>query len=209
MPVDTSTLREILVAAHQTVREANLPSALQPAAMEKAIEVLAAQAGLVATPQPLAVPASGAPTREPKENGNVPAVGGGTGSLESIASRLGVELNTVEQVFLAEDGFQIIVPTNRLPDRARPAMRDLIFLTALGRQAGGWDSKTTAVTDARAVCEHYGGRYYDPNNFANAVKDLDEYIQATGKRNDMTLRVLPGGYRAGAALVRRMAGEED
>lgn len=208
MAADQPTAKDLLEAAHEAVREANLPEGLQAVALGKAFDLLAAQAGIHVGPQQVAQPTQQVQTPSQQQQQPERGAAPGSGSLQQIATKLGIDLELIEHVYLADGGFQVIVPPDRLPDRPAPAMRELIFLTVLGRQAGGWDSGTTAVTDARAVCEHYGGRHYDPKNFTNAVKGLSSYVAATGKRDEMTLRVLPGGYREGANLVRRMGAQE-
>jgi hypothetical protein len=196
--MDQTKVKEILEQAHHAVTEAGVPEGLQEVAFTKAVDLLAGQTA-PALPQQQ--------TGQQQQQQQQPA--GNGPSLQKIATKLNLDLATVENIYIVEDGqLQVIVPTNRLATSARAAMRELIHVTAVGRQAGGWDTGASAITDVRAVCEHYGGAHYDANNFGNSVTDLRDYIRKTGTRNSATLRVLPGGYTEGANLVRRLAGQE-
>src|SRR5262245_21308045 len=149
MPVDNATVKEILEAARDAV--ADLPEPLQQVGFTKAVDLLAAGAGVAANQTP---PQRQRQERQASDEGDKRQRRDSTGaSLQKIAKTLRVDVAVVENVYLDEDGeLQIIVPASRLPNRPAPAMRDLIFLTALGRQAGGWDSGVTAITAAREVC---------------------------------------------------------
>jgi hypothetical protein len=196
MPVDHSTAKEVAEAAYKAVTEASIPEPLQEVAFGKVFDLLSGGAS---------VPAPAAPAAPTPGVSAKPTPGA---SLGNIASKLGLGADTVEKVYGVSDGnLEIVVPTASLTQKARPAMRELILLTAVGRQAGGWDEGSTTVGELRAVCEHYGGKYYDGNNFANAIKDNRDHLRTSGQRKNLTVRVLPAGYTAGAELVKKMAGE--
>jgi hypothetical protein len=196
MGVDYTSAKDLLEAAHNAVKDAAVPKPLEEVAFKMAFQYLAGGA-----------PSSAGGNIGPPP-GSPPKPRPGA-SLENIAAKLGLDRGAVEKVYgLNEEDLEIIVPTPSLSQRARPAMRELILLTAVGRQAGGWDDGPTGVEQLRSVCEHYGGKYYDSNNFPNAIKDQHDHLRTTGKRKEMTIRVLPAGYTAGAALVKKMAGED-
>jgi hypothetical protein len=79
-------------------------------------------------------------------------------------------------------------------------------LTAAGRQAGGWDESTTELSVLRDVCDHYGQKCYDPNNFMNSVSDLADSLRRVGEQKDLRIRVTPTGFDQGKLLAARLAG---
>lgn len=202
--VDSGKVEEVLRGAQAAVEAAEVATEFRAIAYEKAVELLAAGAGLAApaaaasaSPPPPAAPAGGQSDGGPT-----------SGSLQRIATQLEVDLELVERAYEVQDGdLAVVVPVSRLPQQARPAMRDLIVLTAVGRQAGGWDASPTPVAAVRAVCESYSSRF-DAGNFANAVRDLSDYLRRQGgRRRDATVRVLPGGYRHAAERLRELFGD--
>jgi hypothetical protein len=200
MAVDHTTAKDLAEAAYKAVMEAGIPEPLQEVAFGKAFDLLSGGA-----PAPVVPTSPGAPDASKPSTPAKPTSGA---SLNNIAAKLGLGIETVEKVYgVAGDELEIVVPTSSLTQKARPAMRELILLTAVGRQAGGWDEGSTDVAALRAVCEHYGGKYYDSNNFGNAIKDQHDHLRTSGKRKDMIARLLPAGYTAGAELVKKMAGE--
>jgi hypothetical protein len=203
MAVDHTTAKDIAEAAYKAVTEAGIPEPLQEVAFGKAFDLLSGDASAPAAPA-----SPGAPGAPDTPKPSTPAKPTSGASLNNIAAKLGLGIETVEKVYgVAGEELEIVVPTSSLTQKARPAMRELILLTAAGRQAGGWDEGSTDVPELRVVCEHYGGKYYDGNNFGNAIKDQHDHLRTSGKRKGMTVRVLPAGYTAGAELVKKMAGE--
>jgi hypothetical protein len=200
---DNGKIEEVLRGAQAAVEAAGVATEFRAIAFEKAVELLAADVGLAGAPTPPGAKAS-PPPPPPGDREQATLAG----SLEKIAERLRIDRALVEHVYEEHDGdLAVVIPASRLSDRPRPAMRELILLTAVGRQAGGWDGNATPVATLRAVCAHYGGRHYDENNFPNALSDLSDYLRKTGRRRDATVRVLPAGYTRGAAQITELLGE--
>ena len=130
-------------------------------------------------------------------------------SLERIRSRLGVDEAVISRVYAdAMGALQIIVAPSRLAASRRAAMRELALAFVVGRQTGGWDTTATALTLTRGVCEGYGPKFFDPNNFMNAINDLGDELRKVPDAKEIRLLLTPPGIEAGRALVQRLGTTE-
>src|SRR4029077_8087443 len=126
------------------------------------------------------------------------------GTLQQLTDRLGLSADVAGRIWAVEEGeLHVIAPPSRLSDNRRGAMREVALLTAVGRQAGGWDA-STALTTLRSSCDSYGPRFFDPNNFNNAINDLGDELKKLGDGKELRVRVTPPGFDAGIALATRL-----
>ena len=187
---------ELLRAATRTLRAAELPDHLQAAGFHEAVRLLTSE-----------LPT--APARRPstQESDEEPASQGGT--IEQIARRLDLDVDVVGRLFTAHNGaLQVTAPPSRLASSRRAAMRELIHLVALGRQIGGWDTGATPVSILRQTCESYGPRFFDSNNFQNAINDLGDQLRRVGQGRQQAVILTPLGRDDGRALAQRLAANQ-
>jgi hypothetical protein len=188
----------LLKKAREIVDQADLPEDLRSSGLETAVALLRADLLPSDQPRPRELPAPRVTTNEPVT---------GESGLERLGASLQVDVAAIENVFaLSSEGLQVIVGPSRLPQSRRAAMRDLVLLTCVGRQLGGWDAPAagTPLEAAKAVCEHYGPRFFDPNNFMNAISDLGDSLRKIGERGAIRLLLTPTGRTNGRSLVTRL-----
>jgi hypothetical protein len=197
MSSNASKVAEILRTAHEAVKEAGVPTALQPVAFEKAVDLLAAAPAVLT---PITPPAEEPPPK--------PQLGGGgeEKTLARLAAKLGVTEESVGEVFYVEnDALAIGIGTSKLGSQNKEAVQQLALLVAAGRQGGGWDAEWTNVSEIRPVADAYGKV---DTNFATTVKGMDDVFTLSGNGANRKLKVKRKGYEDLAALVKTLAGEE-
>jgi hypothetical protein len=204
MPQAKPTVAEVLRAAHEAVKHANIPQALQPVAFEKAVDLLVARADILPAaglPQRpgAATPSGVEPTRET----------GGTAedkTLAKIAATLGLSPETVGDVYHVNgDMLALGVETSKLSPHNRVASKEIALLIAAGRQAGGWDPEWTAASVIRPVAEVYGKH---DGNFSTALKEMDDEFIFSGSGAGRKVRLKRKGSENAVTLIKRLAGEE-
>lgn len=132
----------------------------------------------------------------------------GGASLDRAATRLNITAAELDRLFAVEgDKIATTIPPSRLSQTKRPAMRELILATAAVRQAGGWEAETN-VQGLREICEEYGSRYFDGNNYNNAVNGLADELRKVPSPQGLALKVTPTGYASAAILLKRLAAGE-
>jgi hypothetical protein len=195
------TLAEILRKAYGSVRAAELPESLAVVAFEKAVELLAGT-GAPATPAPTAEESN-----SPDAAASPPA-SGGPKSLERVAAKLKLSLETVNEVFhLDGETIGLSIASSKLPKAKLAATKELALLLTAARQAGGWDEEWTTSDELRSVAEEFGK--FDPPNFAKALTEQGEYFGFQGKGVSRKIKVNRKGLEEAAILVKKLAGEDE
>ncbi len=174
----------ILRAALQAVDEAEIPSELRPVAFAKAFETL--------TRDSAGQPASSATDRPPQA---------GQEGLQSIASRLGLPLSTVENAFVIESGrAELVIPPSRFEAAKSRATEQIALLVAAARQGAGLDDDGwTAVDHIREACEHF--KRHDSSNFATTIKDMEDVLTVRGAGRDRKVRMTAPAWHRAAELL--------
>jgi hypothetical protein len=186
-------LTKLLGDAHKAVQKAEIDPDLKAVAFEKAIEILAAQEGLLMSPP--------APPPPPEETKPLLADKGDVGSgIDRIAAKLGVAPEPVHEIYVeAEGSLHLTVPSKKLDGTKSAGARQLTLLVAAGRQAGGFDEGWTHANEIRAVCKDYDK--FDENNFGGVLGGMDDVFQIKGKGQSREVRMKNPGYEKAAELV--------
>jgi hypothetical protein len=126
--------------------------------------------------------------------------------MESIAQRLGLDIETVKEVFnvTTEGEIELVVPAAKLPAASAIATKDIALLVAAARQAGGGE-EWTPFGAIRTVADDY--RRLDSSNFATTIQDMKNFfaIRSSSPRKKEVRMTRPAWERA-SALVRELAG---
>lgn len=192
------TIKQILRTAHDSVVAAEIPEKLQAVALEKSIDLLAAQAGLAPV-------AAGAPETPAKPKPLAPGTGEDR-SLEKIAGALGVGVETVGEVFHIDgEALSLGIATGQLPKAMAAAVKEIALLVAGGRQLGGWDAEWTAAAEIRPVADTYGKM---DGNFAASLGSMQDEFSFSGDGASRKVKLKRKGRENLAVLVKRLAGEE-
>lgn len=203
MATEPAEIVEVLKAAAKAVDDAGVPEPLREVAFMRAVDLLTggatdrSQIGGGAPPSPGGV-GEGTP------GAKTPVVEG-EGPLPAIANRLGLDRETVENVFDVEDGeLKIVLPTSSLESAKGPATRQLALLFAVARQAAGIEEWTFA-RDIREVTKEFNK--FDTSNFAQVLNGMDEVFRFTGSGpSERRVKVTRQGYERATALVRQLSG---
>lgn len=125
-------------------------------------------------------------------------------TLVRIASRLGVDIGLVEEVYVEGDsGPEVVVATARLEKNRAGATKQLALLLAAARQATGADDDWTSSEQIRETVQLYGK--FDSNNFAATIAAMDDVFTLRGRGRDRTVRVSRRGWEQAAELVTALA----
>lgn len=119
--------------------------------------------------------------------------------LIAVAEAFGVDAKVISQVF-AEDGNELlfVLPSRRLSNTTRGAMRQITILVACARQAGGWDDAWTTAATLRVACER--ANVYSSKHFATVVGELDMFaVQGVGGNRQLRAHAL--SYAAGQTVL--------
>jgi hypothetical protein len=199
------TITGILRTAQEAVDDAQLAEAFRVTGFEKAVDLLAVQAGLVpAVSASLPLPPNGSGS---SSAGSTPPNDADAKTLARVAAKLKVSTDAVGEVFHIEDDRPIlIIGTGKLESGKGPATKQIALLISAARQAGGWDSDWTSVTEVRPVAQNYGK--FDSGNFASTIKEMDDVFNFTGDGQSRKIKVNRKGLEEAAALVKKLAGEE-
>lgn len=203
MAVDHTNVKEVLEAAHKAVKEAKVPEALQAAAFEKAIDLLATQAGLAATVAP-ALPATPPVPDAAATPPVTPPAPGAPKTLDAVAAKLKVPVEDVSEVFHLEgEDIALSLATSQLPEENKQAVEQIALLVTAVRQAGGWDAEWTPVSVIRPVAENYGKA---DTNFSTYVKEMDDEFSFTGGGRTRRVKLRRRGLESAGELVKQLAG---
>jgi hypothetical protein len=189
----------ILAEALKAVNDAELPDELRAIGFKKAVDMIAAKAG---------VPSGGppAPTRPASAGGGGPAIGDtDEKSIERIAAKLSMEVDLVSDVFHVEDGEpRLSVAPSKLSSTKRVAVQQVSLLIAAARQSGGWDNQWTLLTELRKVAQDYS---LHDGNWAGIVAGMGNVFQYSGSGNDRKVKVNRKGWEDTPGTVRAVLGE--
>jgi hypothetical protein len=198
MPEDN--VAEILRSAHEAVKASGVPAGLHSVAFEKAVDLLAVEAGLTT-----AGAAAGPPVGVPGPA--QPAAGGEEKTLDRIAAQLKAGRDAVGEVYHVDgDDLQLSLAPSRFASGKGPATREIALLVAAGRQAGGWDTDWTESSVIRQICDNKGK--LDDANFAATLRRMGEVFGFSGSGQSLKVKVNREGKEHAAALILGLAGGE-
>jgi hypothetical protein len=187
-------VKQLMKDAVKAIEEANVPDDLRVTAFEKSFDALLGATEAKGVPAELEEPA-------PPARRTAPTAGP---SLASIASRLGVDGELVDEIFYEDGDFlALALAPSRFDPRKAAATQQIALLLAAGRQAGGWE-EWTAVGVIREVCRDYGR--FDVANFATTIKRMGDVFNFRGRARQLEVRVTRPGYEQAADLVRALGG---
>jgi hypothetical protein len=203
--MERSDVQQILEDAKAAVEGAAIPDDLRAMAFEKAVDLLSGLGNAtigIAPVVPAAPEGSSTPPPQP------PPVGAtGDRSLERIAQKLDVGLESVREVFHIDgENLSLSIGRSQLETTKAKGAKQIALLVAAGRQAGGWDAEWTPSSEIRPIADAYGK--FDSANFATTVKEMDDVFSFSGDRSSRKVKVRRKGLEEAAALVKSLAGED-
>jgi hypothetical protein len=179
-------VKDILRQAADIVAAAQIPDDLRAVALGKAVDLLAGESR------------GAAPKRE---SGSAE---GTDDLLERIATKLGLEVELVEETFeVQDDQVQLTIPRAKLDSTKTGGAKQIAVLVAAARQAAGVEDKTS-VDVIRLVADEYGK--YDSANFSTSLHEQGDYYNITGPTRARELKVKRAGFDEAAALLKRLHG---
>jgi hypothetical protein len=193
--------REVLLGALQDVEAADVPGDLRVAAFEKVFELRADAVRSVEFARAGGVAGVSAPVSAKWGDLDV-----SDDPLAQIAQRLGVQADTVSEVFDFQDGeVELIIPAGKLSNRSATATKQIALLVAGGRQAAGSED-WTSIDVIREVCSYF--RRLDSPNFAKTIKEMDDVFNFRNPSpRKIQVRLARPGWEQFADDVRRLGGE--
>jgi hypothetical protein len=185
---------DILMSALRAVDDSKVPADLREVAFSKAVDLISGTGGEVAGSQQIGQPSS------PLNSSS----GGSDGSpLERLASKLGLELETVRSVFDIDDGeFNVVVSPNKLDKRASSGTKQIALLVAAGRQGAGLDSDWTSVDEIRKFAEDF--KRLDSPNFASSIREMEEEFNVKGSPRKKEVRLSRVGWEKATEFIGRL-----
>jgi hypothetical protein len=189
-------IKEMMKEVVKALDEADIPEDLRVTAFEKGFDALMGTPPTTATTAPSVVQESGR-----QIDRAVPADGP---SLEAIASRLGLDLELVGEIYYVDgESLGLAVASSKFHPKKAAATQQIALLVAAGRQAGGWDEWTHA-SRIRDVARDYGR--FDPANFATTIKRMGNVFSFRGRARSVEVRLTRPGYEQAANLMRELGG---
>jgi hypothetical protein len=187
---------ELLVEAERAVEAANVSRDLRTVAFEKAFDVLCREAGL-----------GGATPGGSREIHRGTHDGKAEGGLVAMARKLNVELDTLNELFAANDrgDIELVVGVGKLQSTTAAATKQIALLVSGARQLSGIE-EWTASREIRAVCANYGR--FDNANFAKTLRDMDNAFSFKGKAQQLEVRLHQRGIEALKALIATITGNQ-
>jgi hypothetical protein len=184
-----------LKAALSDVKDAQIPEVLMPLAFEEALRLRGGKPGT----QPK--DPSGSGSRDSK--GEQPSV---DGDLSDIATRFGVDLNAINEVFVQKDGeIHLAIGSKAIASGKATGAKEIALLVAGARQAIGSED-WTSVNAIRDECKHYGR--YDASNYGSTITEMENLFQFTGKGQGREVKMRQPAWEEAGELVRRLVGGE-
>jgi len=185
---------KILRQALKAVKDSGVPAALRPAAFREAVRLLDSDS---ASPVQIKTPV------HPRTTGNRDS--GGTGSLESLATKLGVSHDLLVEVYQIDSGnIKLIVASTKLESDKRAATRQVAILVAAGRQGAGIDADWTVSKLIREACGDLGK--LDSRNFASTLNSMGDVFSFQGKGQNRKVKVIRPGFERATYLVTELTG---
>lgn len=125
--------------------------------------------------------------------------------LDGLASKLGVEVALVNEVFEQNDDgtFNVQVPTSKLASTKAAATKELALLVCAARQYG--PEEWTNADHIRTVCQHYGK--FDSANNASIMAEGDAYWMISGSGRSRKYRLRKKGWEEAGILIRKIVSE--
>jgi hypothetical protein len=197
MPANTSRVTQVLRDALAAVAAADIPPELQPTALEKAVDLLAAT--------PASSPVAHDKHDEPRAGATKPL---GASPLDKIAENLKLSREIVGDAFHYDDeaGLQVGLGTTKFASAKSAGAKQLALLFAAGRQAAGIE-EWTAMKDLRELAKDFGR--FDSANYSATIKEMhDVFMFAGTNAMDRKVKVNRRGKEAAAALITKMTGGE-
>lgn len=191
--------KDILSAAASAVDEANIKGEFRTIAFEKAVDLVAASAGVAGGK---AAPPSGGSAAGGK---SAPAAADGT-LLSKVAVKLKVDLDSIKEVYHEADGkFDIIVSPTMLEKAKSTGMKQLALLVAAVRQG----AELEEFTDADHV-RYFADAFnrYDAGNFATDLKSMEDEFRIRRDGRKILIKLSRPGWDRAAELVRRLGGAD-
>jgi hypothetical protein len=190
--MDATEIASRLKIAAEAVEQVDLPDALKQLAFERALDA----AGLVDSSSS---PRGSGEASSSSALNNVVV----DGPLATIASRLGLQVDAVEQIYEddADAGIRLIIKRAMLPhpDQKAASMRQIALLLASGRQVAGIE-EYTAYSLIRDECAEIS--VLDPSNFSTEIAKLG--MRRRGPRNTQEAKVNRHHLDETAELIRTM-----
>lgn len=186
----------ILKSALRAVDDAGIPGELKSLAFEKAVDLLSGG--------PVLVRRQEEPQRPPTLEG-APTAGDVPDSLVGrIATKLKLDLGTVEEVYHVEgDDLKVVAHRSKLNSSKMQGTKELALIVVAGRIAAGLDEQVLAE-QIRTVADDYGR--YDSANFARSIGEMDEDFRKSGTARRRSLSLRKAGWDHAAELVKRLGG---
>jgi hypothetical protein len=133
-------------------------------------------------------------------------------SLEPIATRVGLPVDVIEQVYEFTPGgeLQIVVPAARLEAAKSRAAQQIAALVAFGRQTLGLDENNwTPIEHVRVICQDFNK--YDEGNFASSIRTIDGMFKANvrGNGRQREIRMTRESWPLVANLIRDLTGSSE
>lgn len=191
-------VKDILSNAAQAVDDAGIKGELRVVAFEKAVDMIAASAGLSQKMEGSAYAL---------QSGGGAAGAAATGSLlAKVAQNLRVDVDTVKDVYHEADGkFDIIISPTRLEKAKSTGMKQLALLVVAARQGAELEEFTDA-DHVRYFAEQY--KKYDSANFATDLKSMETEFRIRREGRKILLKLSRPGIERAAELVRRLGASE-
>ena len=184
---------DVLKKAVALVNEAEVEEDLRPVAFAKAVDLLSATSA-----EPVLTKDRVRETEQTGESGDL---------LDSIASRLKIRRQVVEEVYSIKDGnLEVLVPGGGLAKTKVGGTREIALLVVAGRQAAGLDDWTDQE-EVKTVAEFYGR--FDGPNFARAIQERSGLIRIGGTPRKRELQLRAAGWEEAKKLVMRLGGGDE
>ena len=185
-----------LKEALNDVQNAQIPEVLMPLAFEEALRLRGGKPG--------AQPKDSSGSGSQGSNGGQPSAV--DGDLSDIATRFGVDLNAINEVFVQKDGeVHLAIGSKAIASGKATGTKEIALLVAGARQAIGSEDWTT-VNAIRDECKHYGR--YDASNYGSTITEMENLFQFTGKGQSREVKMRQPAWEEAGELVRRLVGGE-
>jgi hypothetical protein len=193
---------DVMKEAVKAVEEAGVPDDLRETAFQKVFEALMA---LHLSELQSAERGPEGETGRSRADAPLGGSGGGGGpSLQSIAARLGLDVELVEEIFYVDgDVLGLAIAPSKFDAKKAAATQEIALLLAAGRQSGGWE-EWTPVGAVREACRDYGR--FDVANFATTIKRMGDVFSFRGRARQLEVRVTRPGYEKAGLLARELSG---
>jgi hypothetical protein len=201
MGFDEEQTTEILKRAMAAVKDAEIPTELQPLALEKAIDLIAGRLEPSA-PSPTATRQPSQPSRADESVSSQEQSPHG-----KLSRKLKLEPQLVEEVFHYDeaDGLRLVIGPSKFDPAKRTGTKQLALLYAAGVQGAGLD-EWTSLKDIREVVKDFNR--FDSSNHAVTMGQMDDVFLFAGSGAGRKVKVNRQGLEQASDLATRIAGGE-